>query len=72
MQLVIRMYTDPVGVVDARTGEAASTGRGLGTLSLAWSEEPGRDALRRWLDDCLPENGQRNSFVRRAAERMEE
>ena len=72
MQLVIRMYTDPVGVVDARTGEAASAGRGLGTLSLAWSEEPSRDALRRWLDDCLPENGQRNSFVRRAAERMEE
>ena len=72
MRLVVRMHTDPVGVVDARTGEAASVGRGLGTLSLAWDEEPGREALRRWLDDCLPENGQRSAFLRRAAERMEE
>ena len=72
MQLVIRMYTDPVGAMDARTGKAASTGRGLGTLSLAWENEPHGEALRRWLDDCLPENGQRSSFVRRAAERMAE
>ena len=77
MKLEVRVYDTHAATIETSGGQHYETGLealgpGIGRLSAAWEDDPGGFDLWLWLDDCLPENGQRLPYVEQAARMLME